>query len=37
MQKLFAQELRFNFNDAWKTVKIKDIFDERSEKGFLDL
>ena len=37
MQKIFAQELRFNFNDAWKTVKIKDIFDERSEKGFLDL
>lgn len=37
MQKIFAQELRFNFNDTWKTVKIKDIFDERSEKGFLDL
>ena len=37
MQKLFAQELRFDFNDTWKTVKIKDIFDERSEKGFLDL
>lgn len=37
MQQIFAQKLRFNFNDAWKTVKIKDIFDERSEKGFLDL
>lgn len=37
MQQIFAQKLRFNFNDTWKTVKIKDIFDERSEKGFLDL
>lgn len=37
MQQIFTQKLRFNFNDAWKTVKIKDIFDERSEKGFLDL
>ena len=37
MQNIFSQKLRFNFNDAWKTVKIKDIFDERSEKGFLDL
>ena len=41
MQNIFAdksaEKLRFNFNDAWKTVKIKDIFDERSEKGFLDL
>jgi len=37
MQQIFTQKLRFNFNDTWKTVKIKDIFDERSEKGFLDL
>lgn len=41
MQNIFAdksaEKLRFNFNDTWKTVKIKDIFDERSEKGFLDL
>ena len=40
MQRIFSSsddKLRFNFNDAWKTVKIKDIFDERSEKGFLDL
>lgn len=37
LQQIFTQKLRFNFNDAWKTVKIKDIFDERSEKGFLDL
>ncbi len=37
MQQIFAQKLRFNFNDEWKIVKIKDIFDERSEKGFLDL
>ena len=40
MQRIFSSQedkLRFNFNDTWKTVKIKDIFDERSEKGFLDL
>ena len=37
MQQIFAQKLRFNFTDEWKTVKIKDIFDERSEKGFNDL
>ena len=38
MQQIFAQELRFaDFNDNWKTVKIKDIFDERTEKGFSDL
>lgn len=37
MQQIFTQKLRFNFTDDWKTVKIKDIFDERSEKGFLDL
>ena len=37
MQQIFAQKLRFDFDDVWKTVKIKDIFDERSEKGFLDL
>ena len=37
MQQIFTQKLRFDFNDTWKTVKIKDIFDERSEKGFLDL
>ena len=37
MQQIFAQKLRFNFDDEWKTVKIKDIFDERSEKGFDDL
>ena len=38
MQQIFAQKLRFaSFNDDWKTVKIKDIFDERSEKGFVDL
>ena len=37
MQEIFAQKLRFNFTDEWKTVKIKDIFDERSEKGFDDL
>ena len=38
MQQIFAQKLRFdNFNDEWKTVKIKDIFDERSEKGFDNL
>ena len=37
MQQIFTQKLRFNFTDTWKTVKIKDIFDERSEKGFLDL
>ena len=30
-------KLRFNFEDEWKTVKIKDIFDERSEKGFSNL
>lgn len=38
MQQIFAQKLRFaNFTEEWKTVKIKDIFDERSEKGFSDL
>ena len=37
MQQIFAQKSRFNFNEEWKTVKIKDIFDERSEKGFDDL
>ena len=38
MQQIFAQNLRFgNFTDEWETVRIKDIFDERSEKGFLDL
>ena len=37
MQQIFAQKLRFNFEDEWKTVKIKDIFDERSEKGFSNL
>ena len=37
MQQIFAQKLRFDFEDEWKTVKIKDIFDERSEKGFNDL
>ena len=31
-------KLRFaEFDDEWKMVKIKDIFDERSEKGFDDL
>ena len=37
MQQIFAQKLRFDYDDEWKTVKIKDIFDERSEKGFSDL
>lgn len=42
MQNIFAdksaEKLRFaNFTEEWKTVKIKDIFDERSEKGFSDL
>ena len=38
MQQIFTQKLRFaNFTEEWKTVKIKDIFDERSEKGFSDL
>ena len=38
MQQILAQKLRFaNFTEEWKTVKIKDIFDERSEKGFSDL
>ncbi len=37
MQQIFAQKLRFDFEDEWKTVKIKDIFDERSEKGFDNL
>ena len=38
MQQIFAQKLRFtSSNDDWKTVKIKDIFDERNEKGFMDL
>ena len=37
MQQIFAQKLRFDYDDEWKTVKIKDIFDERSEKGFDDL
>ena len=38
MQQIFSQKLRFaDFNDNWKTVKIKDIFDERTEKGFSDL
>ena len=37
MQQIFTQKLRFNFEDEWKTVKIKDIFDERSEKGFSNL
>ena len=37
MQQIFAQKLRFDFDDEWKTVKIKDIFDERSEKGFDNL
>ncbi len=37
-QQIFTQKLRFaNFTEEWKTVKIKDIFDERSEKGFSDL
>ena len=31
-------KLRFSgFDDEWKTVNIKDIFDERSEKGFSNL
>ena len=29
--------MKFDYEDKWKTVKIKDIFDERSEKGFSDL
>jgi len=37
MQQIFAQKLRFDFDDEWRTVKIKDIFDERSEKGFDNL
>ena len=38
IQQIFAQKLRFtSSNDDWKTVKIKDIFDERNEKGFMDL
>ena len=38
MQQIFTQKLRFaRFDDEWETVKIKNIFDERSEKGFLDL
>ena len=37
MQQIFTQKLRFDFDDEWKTVKIKDIFNERSEKGFDDL
>jgi len=37
MQQIFAQKLRFDFKDEWRTVKIKDIFDERSEKGFDNL
>ena len=41
MQRIFSSQedkLRFaNFTEEWKTVKIKDIFDERSEKGFSDL
>lgn len=35
--KLIPENYRFDFDDVWKTVKIKDIFDERSKKGFLDL
>ena len=30
-------KLRFDFSEDWKIVKIKDIFDERSEKGFDEL
>ena len=38
MQQIFTQKLRFaEYGDEWKTVKIKNIFDERSEKGFSDL
>ena len=37
MQQIFTQKLRFDFSEDWKIVKIKDIFDERSEKGFDEL
>ena len=30
MQKLFAQELRFNFDDEWKQYKLKDVLTVKS-------
>ena len=33
MQKLFAQELRFNFNDEWKVVKLETLIEKGKAGG----